>query len=77
MVSPSDIGKLFGASKATITKYYQRSRTERQAVGRPLCMDRVAWDDLHELIVWQYLVNRFPSASLSTGLIMPFMPFIN
>jgi hypothetical protein len=49
-----DIATFIGVSKATISEQYQRSLTERQAVGPLLCVHGVAWDDLRRFIVQRF-----------------------
>jgi hypothetical protein len=46
----SEIGMIFGASKATVLKHDQRELNERQKVGRPLCVEAGTWQQRKTMI---------------------------
>jgi hypothetical protein len=58
MVPFREIGTIFRVLKATIVKHFQRAQTERQNVGRPLCIDKAAWPHLR-----QFFFKRFQKQS--------------
>lgn len=50
----SAIGTLFGVSKATVTKHYQRYLAPRQKIGRPLCVDQASWEQFREFVLQRF-----------------------
>jgi hypothetical protein len=47
----SEIEMIFGVSKVTVLKRYQRELSERQKVGRRLCTDSETWQQLKTVIL--------------------------
>jgi hypothetical protein len=50
----SEIGTIFGVSKATVIKHSQRSLSERQRIGRAFSVDGVVWQQFKELVFQRF-----------------------